>query len=172
MAGTRRRYGRHPRRHGASDLDALGTYVVRWYGYLVGGTFFVISLVFVVGALPVVRSQPGAAAFLLAFALLVAAAGVNGLTAGRLTVYADGLVFGRGVFLGSRWIPRTQIDDIFLGRGSSAISAPFVIPIVHCANGRTFRFQSLRGLRRAGRESVPERIVHDLQQWLAQRGPG
>jgi hypothetical protein len=155
--------GRPPARGSAP----LATYAVRWYRYLVGGTFLVLALLFLAGALPVLTSQPGAAAFLLGFALLMGAAGVNGLTLGKLMVYSDGLLFSRGVLLGSRWIPRARIDHISLGRGSSTISAPFLIPIVHCTGGKRYKFQSLRGLRRTGRECVPERIVQDLQRWCA-----
>ena len=159
----------HPQTGGARRprdpaLAPLGTYVVWWYRYLVGGTFFVLALLFVAGALPALRSQPAAAAVLLGLALLLGAAGINGLTLGRLTVYADGLVIGRGVLLGSRRIPRDRIDHISLGRGSSAISAPFLIPIVYCYGGKRYRLQSLRGLRRGGHESTPERIVQDLQR--------
>lgn len=168
LAGTRQLSGGLPIRPSGPALD---TYVVRWYRYLVGGTFLVLGVLFVVGALPVVRSQPGAAAFLFVLALLLGGAGVNGLTLGRLTVYADGLVFGRGVFLRSRWTPRARIDEVCLARGSSAISAPFLIPVVRCTDGTTHRFQSLRGLYRAGRVSVPERIVQELQQWLVQQAP-
>lgn len=168
MADSRRVSGSPARRPDRFASNPLGTYVVRWYCYLVGGTFLVMALVFVVAALPLVRSQPGAAAFLLAVALLVGAAGVNGLTLGRLTVYEDGLVYGRGVLLGSRWIARSQIDEITLGRASSAISAPFLIPIVHCSGGKRYKFQSLRGFHRAGHQSAPERIVQQLQRWLGQ----